>query len=70
METPRRQLLVRTEAVEDDMVMISVSDTGHGISAEMGAQLFTRIEGDQFVVRGLPLLAVLGWLREAGELAI
>ncbi len=41
METPRRQLLVRTEAVEDDMVMISVSDTGHGISAEMGAQLFT-----------------------------
>jgi septum formation protein len=36
----------------------------------LGAQLFTRIEGDQFVVRGLPLLAVLGWLREAGELAI
>ena len=36
----------------------------------LGAQLFTRIEGDQFVVRGLPLLAVLGWLREAGELGI
>ncbi|WP_235890307.1 Maf family protein [Sandaracinobacter neustonicus] len=36
----------------------------------LGAQLFTRIEGDQFVVRGLPLLAVLGWLREAGELRI
>lgn len=34
----------------------------------LGAQLFTRIDGDQFVVRGLPLLAVLGWLREAGEL--
>jgi septum formation protein len=34
----------------------------------LGAQLFTRIEGDQFVVRGLPLLAVLGWLREVGEL--
>lgn len=33
-----------------------------------GAQLFTRIDGDQFVVRGLPLLAVLGWLRESGEL--
>jgi septum formation protein len=34
----------------------------------LGAQLFTAIEGDQFVVRGMPLLAVLGWLREAGKL--
>lgn len=35
-----------------------------------GAQLFTHIHGDQFVVRGLPLLAVLGWLREAGEMPV
>jgi two-component system sensor kinase FixL len=41
METPRRQLTVRTEPAEDDMVLISVSDTGHGISPEVGAQLFT-----------------------------
>ncbi|QRG09521.1 PAS domain S-box protein [Xanthobacter dioxanivorans] len=41
MEAPRRQLLVQTEAAEDDMVMISVSDTGHGISAEVAPQLFT-----------------------------
>jgi len=33
-------------------------------------QLFERIEGDQFVVRGLPLLAVLAWLREAGEMTV
>ncbi len=41
METPRRQLMVRTEPVEDDMVMISVIDTGHGISDEIAHQLFT-----------------------------
>ncbi|MFG1361229.1 sensor histidine kinase [Xanthobacter pseudotagetidis] len=41
MDTPRRQLTVRTEPAEDDMVLISVSDTGHGISPEVGAQLFT-----------------------------
>lgn len=41
MEAPRRQLLVRTEAAEDDMVMVSVSDTGHGISPDVAAQLFT-----------------------------
>jgi len=34
-----------------------------------GAQLFTRIEGDHFVVQGLPLLAVLGYLRVRGALA-
>jgi two-component system sensor kinase FixL len=41
METPRRELMVRTEPAEDDMVLISVSDTGHGISPEVSAQLFT-----------------------------
>ncbi|MCG5237747.1 sensor histidine kinase [Xanthobacter oligotrophicus] len=41
MEAPRRQLVVKTEAAEDDMVMISVSDTGHGISTEVAPQLFT-----------------------------
>lgn len=33
-----------------------------------GAQLFTRIEGDHFSIRGLPLLAVLDFLRLRGEL--
>ena len=41
MEAPRRQLTVRTEPAEDDMVLISVSDTGHGISPEVASQLFT-----------------------------
>ena len=29
----------------------------------LGAQLFSRVEGDQFVIRGLPLFAVLDYLR-------
>lgn len=35
----------------------------------LGAQLFSRIDGDQFVIRGLPLLAVLDYLRARGVLA-
>ncbi|MBV8973350.1 MAG: Maf-like protein [Sphingomonadaceae bacterium] len=35
----------------------------------LGAQLFTRVEGDPFVIQGLPLLEVLDYLRVRGELA-
>ena len=34
----------------------------------MGVQLFTQIEGDHFTVLGMPLLPLLGALRECGEL--
>jgi septum formation protein len=37
------------------------------IEAE-GAQLFTRVEGDQFTIMGLPLLPVLDYLRMRGIL--
>jgi septum formation protein len=35
----------------------------------LGAQLFTRVEGDYFTVLGLPLLPLLGFLRANGVVA-
>ncbi|MEI6484698.1 MAG: nucleoside triphosphate pyrophosphatase [Sphingomonadales bacterium] len=35
----------------------------------LGAQLFARVDGDQFTIRGLPLLAVLDYLRTRGVIA-
>jgi septum formation protein len=35
-----------------------------------GIQLFERIEGDHFVILGLPLLALLQYLRQSGCLAV
>jgi len=32
----------------------------------LGAQLFERIEGDQFSIMGMPLLPLLAWLRDRG----
>jgi septum formation protein len=36
----------------------------------LGAQLFTRIDGDHFTIRGLPLLALLDYLRVRGRLPL
>jgi septum formation protein len=36
----------------------------------LGAQLFTRIDGDHFTIRGLPLLPLLDYLRVRGKLPL
>jgi len=41
-----------------------LSSVGGYLVEGLGAQLFTRIDGDHFTVRGLPLLPVLEQLRE------
>jgi two-component system sensor kinase FixL len=39
-ETERRELLISTESANNDMLMISVADTGPGIAPEVAGQLF------------------------------
>ncbi|QTL05175.1 PAS domain S-box protein [Aquabacter sp. L1I39] len=41
MEAPVRRLTVQTAPAADDMVSVTVSDTGHGLTEEMAQQLFT-----------------------------
>jgi septum formation protein len=41
---------------------------GYRIEAE-GAQLFAKVDGNQFTIMGMPLLAVLDYLRIRGNLA-
>jgi septum formation protein len=33
-----------------------------------GVQLFSRLEGSQFTILGMPLMPLLGWLRDVGEM--
>ena len=63
-------------ALSDDFIADYARDAGPEVLGsvgayrleELGAQLFSRIEGDYFTVLGLPLLPLLEFMREAGVL--
>jgi septum formation protein len=64
-------------AFGDDFIDRYLDEVGCAVTASVGGyqlektgiQLFERIEGDHFVILGLPLLALLSYLRRAGLLA-
>jgi septum formation protein len=60
------RFLDRYLAIEGDTLLGSVG--AYQLEAR-GAQLFDRIDGDYFAILGLPLLELLGFLREDGALA-
>src|SRR5262249_51378990 len=70
IETPRLQM----RAFSDDFLDTYLAQAGGTIFSSVrayqlegvGAQLFDRVEGDYFSVLGLPLLALMSFLREHG----
>jgi septum formation protein len=69
------QLTMR--AFSDDFLAAYLDAAGDAVTAsvggyqleKLGVQLFERIEGDHFVILGLPLFALLAYLRREGLLA-
>ena len=70
----RAQLIMRdfSETFLDDYLEKQGEDILSSVGCykleEVGAQLFTRIQGDYFTILGIPLLEVLGFLRTRGVL--
>jgi septum formation protein len=53
----------------DDVGAAAMASVGAYQLEGLGVQLFERVEGDYFTILGLPLLPLLGFLRQEGVLA-
>jgi septum formation protein len=73
VETPKLTMRSFSDAFIDDYLAREGADALASVGAYrlegMGVQLFARIDGDFFTILGLPLLALLGFLREHGAVA-
>ena len=72
-DTARLTMRAFSDTFLDDYIArygawVSSSLGGYWFEAE-GAQLFDTVQGDYFTILGMPLLPLLGFLREAGALA-
>ena len=56
------------ETYLDEVAAAATKSVGGYQLEKVGIQLFERIEGDHFVILGLPLLALLSFLRQQGML--
>ncbi|WP_347302629.1 Maf family protein [Croceibacterium sp. TMG7-5b_MA50] len=69
----RLQVRALSEAFIEAYLVAEWPEIGHCAGAfrmeGLGVQLFETVAGDQFTILGMPLLPVLGALREQGELA-
>ncbi len=72
----RDQALLHVRPLSDDFIAAYLAvewpEVGYTVGVfrieAMGVQLFERISGDHFTILGMPLLPVLGALRDLGEL--
>jgi len=64
-------------SLSDRFIDAYLDEAGEGVRAsvgvyqleKLGVQLFEKIEGDHFTILGMPLFALLGFLRREGRLA-
>ena len=71
MSRPRLFMREFSDAFLDDYIVAEGAAVLGSVGAYRlegrGVQLFTRVEGDYFTILGLPLLELLGFLRDRGR---